>query len=119
MIDDAGEEAEQRAVKKEPLVTFTGAVSLGNVLILLGMVGTGMVGIYTVGGQLRGVQDAIAHETDLRLQAQGSLADKVADYQRQEARDISTINQSIMVIHDDIRTLVAATSGAAAAASHR
>lgn len=108
MVDEAvgAEDGDSR----EPLVSFNGSVSLGNVLILLGMIGTGMIGIYTVGVQVRGVQDAIAHETDLRTVGEKTTSDKLADVQRQEARDISTINQSIISIRDDVRVLTQAST---------
>lgn len=102
---------EPGAAKREPLVSFNGSVSLGNVLILLGMIGTGMVGLYTIGTQVKGVQDAIAHETDLRGIGEKNVSEKLADVQQQEARDIAGINQSLISVRDDIRTLVQASTG--------
>lgn len=95
---------------REPLVSFNGTISLGNVLILLGMVGTGMVGLYTIGGQVRGVQEAIAHETEMRTVGEKTTADRLADVQRQEAHDISSINSSIADIRNNIWTLVQAST---------
>lgn len=105
MVNDETIGAEDGA-SREPLVSFSRSVSLGNVLILLGMVGTGMIGIYTVGTQVKGVQDAILHETDMRVSGEKTVADKLGDVQRQEAKDINSINLSIQDIRNNVWTLV-------------
>lgn len=112
MVNDETVGAEDGG-SREPLVSFSGSISLGNVLILLGMIGTGMIGIFTVGSQLRGVQDAIGHESELRVVGERTVAERLADAQSMEAHDISMMNQSISGIRDDIRTLVSANPGVA------
>lgn len=110
--------------RRRGAVSFLGVVSLGNVLILLGMLGTGMLGIYTVGGQVQHLNDSvdhlgdqIRHETELRVQAQGALQQQYANdktsmqqqfstLQRQESADIAAVNNSITSLHADVRTLL-------------
>lgn len=109
MIDDEIVGAERiDPPPKIRLVSFNKNVDMGQVLIFLGMLASATVGLIALGGKIQGVQDAIAHESELRIVGEKTVAEKLADVQTQEARDISNINQSIISIRDDIRTLVSA-----------
>lgn len=107
---------------------YRNVVSLGNVLILLGMVGTGSVGIFTVGGSVQKLQDAIEHETAVRQDSeqhmqqqiqtyqqqvnaqlaatQQTMAHDLASAQQQEANDIRSINATLGDVRQDLRTLM-------------
>lgn len=93
-------------VKTSRGVNFSGVVSLGNVLIIVGMVSTGTVGIYTIGAEVRGLQDQIVHETEMRNSAVHELAQKVDGLAIQESRDIQAIQQSLSDVREDVRSLV-------------
>ena len=102
--DDLG--AEPEAKERGPLVSFLNVVSLGNILIFLGMVGTGMLGIYEVGGQVQRLQDSVQHEADLRLGSEHDLTNQITAIGQQETRDMSSVNQAIVAVRDDVRTLM-------------
>ena len=84
-------------------------MSLGNVLILLGMIGTGIIGIYRVGGQVQLLTDAIARETDLRVQGESRINDQVHGLREQQARDANDFKQAMTQVHDDVQMLVKAS----------
>lgn len=102
--DDPG--AEPAAETRGPLVSFLNVVSLGNVLIFLGMVGTGMLGIYEVGGQVQKLQDAISHEADMRSNSEQNLTNQIASLSTQENRDMLNMNNAIVAVRDDVRSLM-------------
>lgn len=102
-------------------------VSLGNILIMLGMVGTGAIGIYTVGGSVQRLQDAIEQQavalrTEAELRTRGEAdwkqaianvereqAATVANLQRQEAADVGSINRSLGDMKNDLRIILQAS----------
>jgi hypothetical protein len=106
---------------KKPLVAFNGVISLGNLLIVAGMVSTGIAGIYTVGGQVQQLRDAQTHETEMRVMGEQTITAQlttnatsasrdVANLSAQEARDVSAIGVALQEIKSDFRSLVQAST---------
>lgn len=83
-------------------VSFQGVISLGNILILVGMIGTGAVGIFTVGGSVQRLQDQVQHEAELRELGEHSLGDRLVSMQQKEAGDVQNINQNLSVVREDM-----------------
>jgi hypothetical protein len=75
--------------------SYLGVVSLGNLLILAGMLGTGMLGIYTVGGSVQKLQDAIEHEAVMREDATRNLNQLMANNQAALTAQIGVTQQSM------------------------
>lgn len=90
-------------------VQFLGIVSLGNLLILAGMVCTGLLGIYEVGGIVQHMQDALSQEISDRTASIKALSDQIAGLSKQEDRDISTVTAALTDIKQDVRLLTAAS----------
>lgn len=122
-MDDNGSVSE-RTANGGGTVSFLREISLGNVLIFAGMVGTGMLGIYTVGGNVQKVQDAVeavntavVHETQMRTQAEAELqrqfttsererTEQIAALQRQETSDVANIAGNLRDLKTDMRALL-------------
>lgn len=103
---------------------FRGEISLGNLLIVAGMIGTGVVGIYTVGGNVQRLQDsieqvqlALTHETQLRTQSEAEFqrqftasdrehTEQIAALVRQEASDVANVSQTLRDVRTDLRALL-------------
>lgn len=113
MVDDLDPEgALPEGAKKRGAVSFLSVISLGNVLILIGMMLTGVAGIYTVGSQVQRLEDSIdrigeqvRHETELRVADKNTADERYRGIQQQEITDIGTINRSLISLRDDIRAL--------------
>jgi hypothetical protein len=107
MSDDPGEvPAEQH----KPFISFHPVISLGNLLIIAGMVSSLAIALFTMGGSMQRLQDAITHEAELRVDSEKNIADKIADSQRTEARDVQAIGQSLTDLKTDMRELVKAST---------
>lgn len=120
--DDAGGEAPAKTNRW--WAVFRGEISLGNLLILAGMVSTGAVAIYTVGGSVQRLQDALEqqgillhHETEMRQLGEKehdqqitaldrSFTSTITTLAAREGSDIAGINSSIQDLRTDLRTLV-------------
>jgi hypothetical protein len=95
---------------KRPVVSFLSVISLGNILAVLSLIGTGLFGIYTIGGEVQRVQDAVTHEADMRGEAERSLNEKLANTAAQEARDVQATALSLGDLKADVRALVQAST---------
>jgi hypothetical protein len=95
---------------KRPLVSFLSVISLGNLLIVAGMVGTGIIGIYTVGGSVQKLQDAQEHEIAMRVSSEANITRQITDAAAQEQRDVSAISKTLDEIRGDFRSLVQANT---------
>jgi len=94
--------------QRKPLVDLT--VSLGTILVIITMLGTAAAGLYTVGGQVRGVRDAIDHEVEMRGVSERAIVSSQTAAALQEARDVQGIGQSLQDLKADMRSLVQAST---------
>lgn len=87
-------------------IRFSGNVSLGNLLIMLGMLAGGGSTIFVLGSSVQHVQDAIVSETEIRTQSVRELASKIDSLAQQETRDIADIKLTMSDVRADLRSLV-------------
>jgi hypothetical protein len=109
-------------------VSFSPTISVGTILVLVGMLAAGLTTVFTVGGQTRGLQDQVTHETEMRTLSQSNLAEQLSAVQKQssqdvlrlqkqmadsvlslqqtEQRDVASIDQNVRDLHNDVRTLM-------------
>lgn len=126
--NETGDSDGGAAPGKGRMADYRNVVSLGNILILVGMMGTGGLGIYTVGGSVQKLQDAIEHEVVVRQDGQKNLQDQFSNYQQtvnqqiasqqqiwahdlaslqqQEVNDIRSLNTTLGDVRTDLRTLM-------------
>lgn len=120
-MDDGLEGLNLDTSKRKLPVSFLSVVSLGNILILAGMIGTGAAGIYTVGGQMQKLQDAQEHETDMRVIGENNITRQLATNAEQathdqaaaaaqEARDIAQLTQVLQEMKSDFRAVLQAST---------
>ena len=99
---------DEAPVKKQHFIDPT--ISLGNILIVAGMVVSLAIGLFTIGGSVQRLQDAITHEAEMRVEAEKGLAKDMANSGQTEARDVQQINSSLTDLKTDMRALVQAST---------
>jgi hypothetical protein len=131
-MGEDGEEAEPNGTKVLGL-SFSPTISVGTLIVLIGMLGGGLTVVFTVGGQTRGLQDQVTHETEMRTLSQSNLAEQLGNVQKQssadllrlqksladsvlmlqsnEQRDVASIDQNVRDLHNDVRTLMQNSGG--------
>lgn len=118
-MSDSDSDSPPPGKRDKALASFLG-ISVGNILIFLGMLGTGLLGIYQVGGEVRGLQDAVTHEQEQRANTERELTSQISNVQReasnsvlalqrQETTDVGNINSNIQDMRNDMRTLMQAS----------
>lgn len=107
---DEGGALDVSALKRKRGVSFLSVISLGNILGLAGMIGTGFLAIYTVGGMIQHYEDAQAHETEMRVAAEAAIAQQLSSNASQEARDIATLTAVLQDMRADFRALLQANT---------
>jgi len=90
-------------------VVFSGLITLGNLLIMMGMFVTGATGIYVVGGHVQKLEDAIQHEAEIRTLTIAQLGEKVDALAKQESADIKTMSSTLSDIRADFRAALSAS----------
>ncbi len=85
---------------------FQGIVTLGNILIMLGMLAGGVTTVFVVGGAVQKIEDAVVHEADMRTQTVKELGTKIDTLTTQETRDVADIKLTISDLRADLRQLV-------------
>lgn len=93
-------------------MTFQGMVTLGQIILLLpllGLLGTATVTLFRTGAWVQQLEDAIAKESEARAMAQGNLEHRVDSVALQQSRDISVLNARLAEMGQDIRLLVSAS----------
>jgi uncharacterized membrane protein len=94
-------------------ISFHNVVSLGNLLIIVSMLASGIITLFVVGRQVQGVLDdverlhmEIVQETNMRLQSEKAIDAQIAGIVLQENRDMEAINATLQDMRADYRTLL-------------
>lgn len=88
------------------MVNFSGTVTLGNVLIMLGMLAGGGSTIFVIGTAVQRLQDSILSETEIRSQSVLAVSGKIDALTQQETRDVSDIKLTMSDMRADLRSLL-------------
>lgn len=114
MIDDdaTAVATDGPGVRSKNGMTFQGMVTLGQIILLvplLGLLGTATVTLFRTGAWVQQLEDAIAKESEARAMAQGNLEHRVDTVALQQSHDINILNARLAEMGQDIRLLVSAS----------
>jgi hypothetical protein len=94
-------------------INFHNVISMGNILIILSMLGGALGVLVLITREVQAVIDEnqmlhqeIVHETELRVEGERSVVNQIVALSTQETHDVESINRTLQDMRDDYRELL-------------